>query len=167
MHESVLRWMTMKVDILGLAQKSILEVGSYNVNGTVRPLFSGPYVGLDMTAGPGVDVVGVAKALPFQDAEFEVVVSTEMLEHDATFWLSLAEMGRVLKEGGELFLTFRGMRLNGMGFHYHGDTHFKDVYRFLPDSVPTLMQLAGCEVVEFSEDPQVPGLFVHGKKRSK
>ena len=47
-----------------------LDVGSYDVNGSVRGLFvrarSG-YVGVDMRNGPNVDVVAVSDALPFRE----------------------------------------------------------------------------------------------------
>jgi hypothetical protein len=39
------------------AKGSTLDIGSYNVNGCLRPLFKGAYVGLDMREGPNVDVV--------------------------------------------------------------------------------------------------------------
>jgi len=44
----------------------VLEVGSYDVNGSVRPIFSDRerfphYTGVDMRAGPGVDRVAVAR----------------------------------------------------------------------------------------------------------
>ena len=39
---------------------SVLECGSYNVNGSVRGLFvAREYVGLDWRPGPGVDVVSL------------------------------------------------------------------------------------------------------------
>src|SRR5438046_9421896 len=40
--------------------RQIVELGSHDVNGSYRPLFSGlgvQYTGLDLQAGPGVDVV--------------------------------------------------------------------------------------------------------------
>ena len=45
-----------------LEDASVLEIGSYDVNGTVRKLFAaaGHYVGVDLVEGPGVDVVGSA-----------------------------------------------------------------------------------------------------------
>ena len=39
---------------------SVLECGSYNVNGSVRDLFAvREYIGLDWRPGPGVDVVNL------------------------------------------------------------------------------------------------------------
>jgi hypothetical protein len=42
----------------------VLEMGSYNVNGSVRDMFAlaGRYVGVDLVEGPGVDLVGFGHA---------------------------------------------------------------------------------------------------------
>ncbi len=160
MHESVHSWVADTVAIDGLAGLSTLEVGSLDVNGSVRQWFSGPYVGVDMRDGPGVDQVANAHELPFADASFDVVVSTEMLEHDTAPWLSLPEMGRVLKHGGHLLITARG---NGCSVHdYPGD-----LWRFLPDSGPVLAELAGCEVIEVQEDALLPGIFLHAVRNGR
>ncbi len=158
MHASVMAWIRNEVRHHGLAGLATLEVGSFDVNGSVRALFSGPYVGVDMREGPGVDVVGTADALPFPDNAFDVVVTTEMLEHDPSFWLSLAEMGRVLRSGGHLLITTRG---NGFGEHNEPS----DYWRFMPASRAVLVALAGCKIEAEALDPEVPGIFVHGIRR--
>ncbi len=158
MHESVMDWIGVEVHKHGLADRDTLEVGSLNVNGSVREFFSGSYIGLDMRDGPGVDIVGTADALPFVAGRFDVVVSTEMLEHDPAFWLSLAEMGRVLKPGGHLLLTTRG---NGFGEHNEPS----DYWRFMPASRDRLLDLASCDPLTTALDPQVPGIFMHGIHR--
>lgn len=158
MHASVMAWVGSRVRLYDLADCPTLEVGSLDVNGSVRSLFRGPYIGIDMRDGPGVDVVGTADHLPFPDDAFDVVVTTEMLEHDPTFWLSLAEIGRVLRPGGHLLLTTRGS-----GFGEHNEP--SDYFRFMPASRAVLAALAGCKVVVEALDPEVPGIFVHGQRR--
>lgn len=157
MHDSVMAWVATQVVTHQLAKRDTLEVGSLNVNGSVRSLFRGPYTGVDMRAGPGVDQVALAAELPFPDASFDVVVSTEMLEHDPSPWLSMAEMGRVLKAGGHLLLTTRG---NGFGEHNEPS----DFWRFMPAARQRLLEMAGCRLVSMALDPEVPGIFVHGRK---
>ncbi len=105
-------------------------------------------------------MVGDAEALPFADASFDAVVSTEMLEHDDEFWRSLPEMGRVLRPAGVLILTARGN-----GFMPHEYPY--DFWRFMPSAFDKLLALAGCEVLEVREDwqPGHPGLFGLGRKR--
>ena len=161
MHESVMKFVKHVVSKINLADKRVLEVGSYNVNGSVRELFKGAaeYIGVDSREGPGVDRVANAHALQyyFMPDYFDIVVSTEMLEHDPAFWLSMPEMGRVLKTGGHLILTARG---NGFPLHEHPG----DYWRFMPESFRLLFDLAGCNVELIKEDPQMPGVFGVGIK---
>lgn len=51
----MLGWVAEQVGLHQLGCRSTLEVGSLNVNGTVRDLFTGVYLGVDMRDGPGVD----------------------------------------------------------------------------------------------------------------
>lgn len=154
MHPTVAVWVKAKIDEHALSG-DVLEVGSYDVNGSVRALFAGgEYIGVDMREGPGVDQVAEAKALPFEEKRFDVVVSTEMLEHDATFWLSLPEMARVLRPGGHMLITARST-----GFPIHDFP--SDYYRFSPEGLAFLFELAGCDSVEIIPDPDPlsPGVF--------
>jgi SAM-dependent methyltransferase len=151
-----MEYVTSEVEARGLADLRTLEIGSYDFNGSVRPLFTGEYIGVDHQAGKGVDEVMSASALDFPDASFDVVVSTSMLEHDPAFWQTLPEVGRVLKPGGFLILTT--VREN---FPVHNEP---DYWRFLPDTVPLLMGMAGCEVVRERDDPQSGGPQVTGRR---
>ena len=150
MHRSVMQWVAFEAEERGLLDKDVLEVGSYNVNGTVRPFFSeGSYVGVDMRKGPGVDVVAVANALPFRPASFDVVLCLEMLEHDPQPWDSFPEMARVLKYGGTMLLSTRGI-----GFPLHD--HPSDYWRFTQDGIKQLAYVAQLNVVSIKDDP-LPG----------
>lgn len=109
----------------------VLDVGSYNVNGTFRPLVEGRgwrYTGLDTVAGPNVDVVARDPFLfPFGDGAFDVVISGSTMEHVTAIWRWLPELVRVLRPGG--FLAVH--------------THWKfpehrypvDCWRILPDGM--------------------------------
>jgi SAM-dependent methyltransferase len=66
------------------------------------------YVGLDLEPGPQVDVVSQAERLPFEDARFDAVLSTQTLEHVADPPRVVQEIDRVLKPGGVLILTTHG-----------------------------------------------------------
>lgn len=50
-------------------------------------------------------VVGDGLRLPFQDESFDVVVSSEMIEHTTSPVTAVGEMARVLRPGGRLALT--------------------------------------------------------------
>lgn len=62
----------------------VLEIGSYNVNGTVRDYFAKAkhYVGVDQVAGPCVDVVAKATDTVFMRKEFDTLVYLSVFEHD-------------------------------------------------------------------------------------
>ena len=66
------------------SQTKVLEVGSLNINGSVRQFFQNPdeYIGCDLGEGPGVDIVCRGHELPYPDGAFDVVISCECFEHD-------------------------------------------------------------------------------------
>jgi SAM-dependent methyltransferase len=88
----------------------ILEVGSYDVNGTIRPWFkeAREYVGVDWRPGPGVDVVSLAHEMQFP-APFDFVCSASMLEHDPHWQKSLTRMTELVAPGGYLALSWGAM----------------------------------------------------------
>jgi SAM-dependent methyltransferase len=160
MHPSVHDWVASQVEKYDLADKHVLEVGSLDVNGSIRGLFNpNHFIGVDFRPGPGVDFVMNAHNLhDFKAGSFNVVISTEMLEHDDAFWLSMKEMGRVLLKGGHLLITTRG---NGFKLHSHPD----DYWRFMPSAREKLLDLAKCDPVDLALDARAPGIFAHGVKR--
>ena len=87
----------------------VLDVGSYDVNGTYRPLVEGrgwEYTGLDVAAGPNVDVVTAdAYRFPFEDGAFDVVLTGSTMEHVEAIWRWVPELARVLKPGGLLAIV--------------------------------------------------------------
>lgn len=85
---------------------SVLEIGSYDVNGSVRPLFPSAiaYHGIDVVDGPGVDEV--ADAADWRAARtFDVVVTTEVLEHAPRWRDILRNAWDALAPGGMLLVT--------------------------------------------------------------
>lgn len=160
MHQSVMDWVLAKKHQYGLdGPLHILEVGSYNVNGSVRTLFDQTnYIGVDIVAGPGVDEVLSSHHLypRFLSSTFDLIVSTEMLEHDRRPWESLYQMHRALKERGLLLVTARG---NGFGDHNPPDR-----FRFMEQGFHDIIEDAGFEVLEVTADPQAQGWFGVGRK---
>lgn len=159
MHDSVLKFVKSVVDEYDLADKRVLEIGSYNINGSVRPYFTGSYTGIDHEDGPGVDLVMSSHELAehFDPETFDVIVSTECMEHDPKPWLTMQAVGQVLVTGGLLIVTARGN-----GFKYHNDP---DYWRFFPEAMRVLFEEAGCSLQVLKDDPQVPGIFAVGTKR--
>jgi SAM-dependent methyltransferase len=63
------------------------------------------------TAPGGVEVVKAdARALPFADGTFDLVVAASVLEHIPDFWRAVTEMQRVLGDGGTLLVSTPGFR---------------------------------------------------------
>jgi SAM-dependent methyltransferase len=161
MHESVMRFLRDNLSGPEVKDKSVLEVGSQDVNGSPRaviaPLGPSSYVGVDFAAGPGVDVVGDAGDLValFSRDRFDVVVSTEMLEHARDWRGAVRSMKRVLKPGGLLIVTTRGP-----GFPYHGFPH--DYWRFTPADFLEIFHDFLFSVCK--PDPQYPGILLKARK---
>lgn len=90
-------------------ERSVLEVGSLDVNGSVRTFFEGcRYVGIDLGPGKGVDVVARGEAYDAPDAAFDVVVSCEMMEHNPEWRRTWLNMIRMLRGDGLLLMTCAG-----------------------------------------------------------
>jgi SAM-dependent methyltransferase len=83
---------------------SVLEIGSYDVNGSVRKVFAaaGRYLGVDLVAGPGVDLVGFGHELDHRDGSYDVVISGECFEHDPHWRETFSNMVRMTRPGGLL-----------------------------------------------------------------
>lgn len=113
MHHEVLAW----VERHGATADpvTVLEIGARDVNGTVRHLFphATRYIGVDLTDGPSVDIVADAADLDLGET-FDIVVSTEVLEH-AERWRDIVRRAAAhLNPGGRLSLTAAGP---GRGAH--------------------------------------------------
>lgn len=90
----------------------LLEVGSRDVSGTLRAIFSDPegeYVGIDVLEGPGVDLVLDSSRIvsQFGRESFDAVVASGMLEHCYDWQGALYQMVAALRIGGVLVLTAR------------------------------------------------------------
>ncbi len=114
---------------------AILDVGSYDVNGTYREIFADSryhYTGLDMQAGPNVDIVPANSYIwrEIENDSYDVVISGQVFEHVEFFWITMAEIARVLRPGGLTCI------IAPRGFEFH---RFPvDCYRFDVDGMVAL-----------------------------
>lgn len=85
----------------------VLEVGSLNINGSVRGFFFNPieYIGCDVGAGPGVDIVCPGEDLKYPDNYFDTSITTECFEHNPNWVSTFDNMHRMTKPGGLIIMT--------------------------------------------------------------
>jgi GT2 family glycosyltransferase/2-polyprenyl-3-methyl-5-hydroxy-6-metoxy-1,4-benzoquinol methylase len=125
---------------------SVLDVGSYGVNGTYRDIFSDDtmfeYRGLDLQPGPNVDYVP-KDPYAWEELEpecFDVIISGQAFEHIEFPWLIMEEITRILKKNGLACLIAPS----------RGPEHKYpvDCYRYYPDGFQALAKWAGLQVLE-------------------
>jgi SAM-dependent methyltransferase len=96
------------------------------------------HIGVDHLPLPGVKALASGEALPFADASFDGAMCTEVIELSSNPWQFCAELGRVLKPGGRLYLT--------APFDWHLLTPPHDYFRFAPSGIRAMLTAAGFEV---------------------
>ena len=142
-----------------IAPTAVLDVGSYDVNGSYKTLFDEQrfrYTGLDISAGPNVDIV-LKKIYHWKEIEsnsFDVVISGQALEHIEFFWVTVAEMTRALREGGCICI----IAPRGAGLHRYPI----DCYRFDADGMLALARycnLIPLHVSTNSAPENAPGIW--------
>ncbi len=140
----------------------VLEVGSKNINGGVRPIFEKnihpkEYIGIDIEPGEYVDKVLSAESIvdAFGENSFDIVVSTEMLEHVHDWKIVVQNIKRAVKPGGCIFITTRSY-----GFGYHGYPH--DFWRFEVEDMEKIF--SDFKIIAVEKDGISPGVFVKAMK---
>ena len=152
----------------GHLKMPILEVGSLNVNGSVRDLFDRYwYFGIDRKPGPGVDrVLDVRKAARFLNptkitetingfSAYGTVLCLEVIEHDPNPFEVLEAIESLLYAGGRLVLTTRGI-----GYPLHDEP--EDYWRFTVHGVRRLIESAHLEPIsieEVQDSPHGTGIY--------
>lgn len=123
----------------------VLDVGSYDVNGSYKALFAGKnieYVGLDIVEGPNVDVV---MASPYSwdnldDGSFDYIISGQAFEHIEYPWLTIKEIYKKLKPGGIICI----IAPNSTPEHRYPT----DCYRYFADGFTALAKWGGFRVLD-------------------
>jgi len=131
----------------------IIDIGSYDVNGSYKPIFDRPnwrYRGFDMSAGPNVDVVMTNPyRIPMPARSVDLVVSGQAFEHVDYFWITFLEMVRVLRPNGMIFLIAPS---RGPEHRYP-----VDCWRFYPDGYRALARFGGIKLLDVSTDWHTDG----------
>ena len=142
--------------------KRVLEVGSYDVNGSLQAYVESmnpkELIGVDIKRGPGVTNKLDAKDLvkTYGRESFDLVYSTEMFEHVKN-WRDVAlNMMAVLKPGGLLVLTTRAP-----GFPEH--CYPEDHWRYTSADLATIFG-GGCDILGLVHDIDDMGTFMRARR---
>lgn len=144
--------------------KRVIEVGSYDVNGSIRPIVEAynplRYLGVDIADGPGVDEICLAEHLVgrYGKDSFDVVISSEMIEHVREWRQIISNLKQILTPGGILVITTRSY-----GFPYHG--YPDDYWRFSIEDARVIFSDMEIEAIE--SDSSAPGILVKLRKPMK
>jgi SAM-dependent methyltransferase len=138
--------------------KCVIEIGSLDINGSVRKLFSNcVYVGLDVGMGPGVDVVCLGHQYDMPNDSFDVAISCECFEHDPHHIKTLNNMIRLVKSGGLIVFSCATT-----GRKEHGTMDFE------PQSSPLTVNLGwnhykNLEEFDFKKEINFDSIFLEYK----
>lgn len=141
--------------------KSVLEVGSRVVNFSVRSIFEDygarSYTGIDIIAGPGVDKICAAEDMVrvFEKESFDLLVSTEVLEHVPDWQIVISNFKNIIKPGGFIIISTRSK-----GFDYHGYPY--DFWRFEINDIESIF--TDFDINSLESDPACPGIFMMAQK---
>ena len=163
-HPSILDFGAQHLREAEIRDRTVLEVGSRVVQASwmtlrhhVEALGPALYVGVDIEDGYGVDEICSAEDLRarYGDDAFDVVISTELLEHVRDWQIVVHNLKHVLKPGGSMLLTTRSF-----GFPHHGWPH--DFWRFEVDDMRGVF--ADLDIVALERDPGDPGVLLKALK---
>lgn len=126
-------------------REPVYEFGSLQVQGDrlledLRNVFAGKqYIGTDMRAGAGVDLVLDLHHLQLPDASVGTAICIDTLEHVEHPRRAVGEMCRVLRAGGVVLMS------SVMNFPVHG--YPNDYWRFTPEGFRSLLRVFDSQFV--------------------
>ncbi|MFA5863117.1 MAG: methyltransferase domain-containing protein [Phycisphaerae bacterium] len=141
--------------------KKVIEIGSYDVNGSFKSFMKNwepeQYLGVDIENGPGVDLVCSADDVlsRFGKEAFDIVISTELLEHVKDWRLVISNMKNICKPNGIILITTRSF-----GFPFHGYPY--DFWRYEMEDMKTIF--SDCIIEKLEKDSGDPGVFLKVRK---
>ena len=142
--------------------KDVLEIGSKNINGSLRNIIldmnPSSYIGIDLEEGDCVDQVCSVYDIieEFGVEAFDIVITTEMMEHVEDWRKAINNMKSVLKPGGIILITTRS---KGFGFHNYP----ADYWRYELSDMEQIFSDFKIEVLKEDTSGQ-PGVFIKAIK---
>lgn len=121
-----------------------IEIGSKQYSGSYLIYFNRPgwsYIGMDLEPGRNVDVVSDHPyRWPFEDNQFDCLVSGQVLEHVEYPWEWMGEAHRIIKPGGLIMISVPTV------FKFH--EYPIDAWRFYPAGIEALFKWVGFEKLQ-------------------
>jgi SAM-dependent methyltransferase len=151
-----------------VAGKRVVEVGSRNVNGSIRPFFAGldpeSYIGFDVRDGPGVDVVIDCEKLTHRlgGSFADFVVCVETLEHIENWQAAMLEIATALRPGGHLLLA----TLTPHEPDSPGVVLAHDHWSFTAENIGAILQTAGFSDMLVEENRAYDGVLAYATRAS-
>ncbi len=112
-RHALARWLRAQAEELrGSAPLRLLDVGC-----GAKPYYpffadlASEYVGVDIVENPSAELLGPVEALPVDDASFDVVLCTQVLEHCDDPAQAVRELRRVTKPGGRVLASTHGVQV--------------------------------------------------------
>jgi len=104
--------------------------------------FDVEYIGADIGDNPYAGIrIEPGEKVPFPDCEFDIIMSSQVLEHVEDPLLYMEECRRLLKESGLLFISTHGT------WQYHAHPH--DYQRWTSLGLKNLITKSGFEILKF------------------
>jgi len=108
----------------------VLEIGSQNINGTVRDAFKDcNYIGVDWLAGKDVNIICKANETKFEKEYFDTFISFSTWEHDPLWKEDIEHNLSFLKKGGLILFGWAGLKSipHGTEWSIYGQYHPKSM----------------------------------------
>ena len=133
----------------------VVDVGSYDVNGSFKKLMppAWKYLGVDRVPGPNVDVVTNDEfRIPSIDNSTDIILSSSCLQYVRNPFKLIGSAYKVLKPGGMVFLCAARNEREGLislpkELCPNEDEGF-DCWRFLKDGMQSLLEESGFYVID-------------------
>jgi len=119
----------------------ILDVGSYDVNGTYKKLFekrNWQYFGLDIQPGPNVDIVAKELYNWGIKEEYDIIISGQTLEHVKDTHKFMKAIYKAIKPGGLVCIIAPSVSSQGISFAEH--RYPVDCWRIMTDGMTFLLE---------------------------
>jgi SAM-dependent methyltransferase len=163
-NTAIVEFVTRVLPAARVAGHRILEVGSRDTHqglptlrNVLAPLGPATYLGVDFVGGQNVDEVCRAEELRqrFGEEAFDVLISTEMLEHVQNWREVVDNFKHVVKAGGHLVITTRSH-----GFALHAYPY--DFWRWEVGDMRRVFR--DFEIIAIEQDPVAPGVFLLARR---